>query len=319
MCYSAMVEQHLKSLERHFHAEVDHLAVEELFRRRLADPSLLIGKALEANYGHPQLPTEHRIKEAIDGHRNQLASKYEAGLFEQRTRLINAERTLASKSTKKALEDKRIATNKIEWNRVKLADLRRTEVKPNDSRIFPFWYAPVVIMENGKRVIKPMRYHCRPAGIPASYDTRYDGLYNARRDNLEGFWKNQFGSHHAIAVVSSFFENVARHSFEKRELATGEKPRNIVLHFDPNSGSDMLLACVWDRWQALDQPDLYSFAAITDEPPPEIAATGHERCVIPLTPDNVDAWLTPQGRTKEALYALLDQRERPYYDHRIAA
>ena len=49
-------------------------------------------------------------------------------------------------------------------------------------------------------------------------------------------------------VALTGFENVSRHAFEKRELAPGEKPENIVLHFNPQTGQDMLLACLWDRW-----------------------------------------------------------------------
>ena len=84
----------------------------------------------------------------------------------------------------------------------KLSDLRRTELKDRDSRIFPGHYAPVMVMENGRLVVKPMRYQCRPAGKPAFYDTKYPGTYNARRDNLEGFWKGLFGYTHGIAVVT---------------------------------------------------------------------------------------------------------------------
>ena len=58
------------------------------------------------------------------------------------------------------------------------------------------------------RVIKPMRYGCRPAGKPAFYDVKYPGTYNARRDNLQGFWKNQFGHTHGLIVVNAFYENV---------------------------------------------------------------------------------------------------------------
>ena len=84
-----------------------------------------------------------------------------------------------TKPTKAATESKRIATDKIEWGMGKLSDLRPTELKDRDSRIFPGHYAPVMVMENSRRVIKPMRYQCRPAGKPAFYDTKYPGTYNA--------------------------------------------------------------------------------------------------------------------------------------------
>lgn len=54
-----------------------------------------------------------------------------------------------------------------------LEDLKSTEIKPRDSRIFPGWYAPVMVWENGRRVVKPMRYQCRPAGKLALYVLGY--------------------------------------------------------------------------------------------------------------------------------------------------
>jgi putative SOS response-associated peptidase YedK len=95
--------------------------------------------------------------------------------------------------------------------------------------------------------------------------------------------------------------------------------QNVVLEFHPRPEQDMLIACLWSRWIWRGQPDLLSFAAITDEPPAEIAAAGHDRCVIPIRPENVDAWLNPDPKNLAALYAILDARARPYYEHRLAA
>lgn len=81
----------------------------------------------------------------------------------------------------------------------------------------------------------------------------------------------------------------------------------------------MLVVCLWSRWQAPDEPELLSFASITDDPPPEIAAAGHDRCIIPIKPENLDAWLNPKPGDLAALYAILDDRDRPYYEHRLAA
>lgn len=140
-----------------------------------------------------------------------------------------------------------------------------------------------------------MRYQCRIAGEPANYDAKYPGTYNARRDNLGGFWKPLFGNPHAIPVISSFYENVSRANREGRALAAGEKDENVALQFEPNPAHDMLVACVWLRWSAEGQPDLLSFAAITDEPPPEIAAAGHYRCFIPIKREDIHAWLNPDA------------------------
>jgi putative SOS response-associated peptidase YedK len=318
MCYSAMVEQKVKSWLR-WNARIQTDLFEQLFTRRLKDDSIKIAKALEANYFEPRTPQETRIKALIDEYHARKTAALEAELFKQKKRLADAERSLKKKETKKALEDQRIAGNKVEWHLKRLADLKRTELVPNDSRIFPFWYAPVMVIENGERVVKPMRYHCRMSGKPASYDHRYPGLYNARRDNLEKYWKNVFGHRHAVTIVSSFFENVALHDYEQRALRPGEAESNLVLHFNPSPPADMLLACVWDHWSGKGEEPFDSFALITDEPPPEVAATGHNRCPIPLKATNIDPWLTPENRDIATLQHLLDDRERPYYEHRKAA
>lgn len=319
MCYSALFEQDFKKYVRKYGALVDYAGFEKMMLQRLIDSGIRIPRAMEANFLAPKTPVEKRIKQAIDEFRARLGKEYEEGMFSQRTRLNDAERALKVRETKKALNDKRVATNKVSWFREKLADLKRTELESSDSRIFPFWYAPVMVMEDGNYVLKPMRYHCRPQGKPEFYDKKFDGLYNARRDSLERFWKELFGTHHALAIVTSFYENVALHDFERRPLRTGEKPRNVVLHFNPTPKVEMQLACLWSHWSAPGKEDLLSFAAITDEPPPEIAAAGHDRCVIPLKQENLAAWINPADKSKAELQAILDDRERPYYEHRLAA
>jgi hypothetical protein len=64
---------------------------------------------------------------------------------------------------------------------------------------------------------------------------------------------------------------------------------------------------------------LILLGSITDEPPPEVGAAGHDRCIIPIKPESVDAWLSPQGHRVADHYAILDERARPYYEHRLAA
>jgi putative SOS response-associated peptidase YedK len=120
-------------------------------------------------------------------------------------------------------------------------------------------------------------------------------------------------------VANAFFENVPRHRAERRELRAGEEEENAVLEFRPRMAGPMLVACLWSKWQAPDEPELLSFAAITDEPPEEIAATGHDRCIVPLRLENLDAWLQPDRSDLARQYAILDDRERPYYEHRMAA
>lgn len=318
MCYSAQIEASYREYVQHFGAAMDLREFVRVFWERRQDFSLKLPKAMEADFLNPRNDDEREIKRLIDEYRDAQATKLEQELFKQRTRLVTAERKLQTKVTKGATEDQRIATDKVKWCQTKLGDLRRTELTDEDSRIFPGWYAPVLVMEAGRRVVKPMRYQCRPAGKPSFYDSKFPGTYNARRDSLEGFWKDLFGFSHAIMVVSAFYENVSRHAMEHRELHEGEAVENVVLEFRPQPRQDMLVACLWSRWTKEGEPDLLSFAAITDDPPPEVAAAGHDRCIIPIKPENIDAWLNPAGTSKSDLYAILEDRPRPYFEHRLA-
>jgi len=117
-------------------------------------------------------------------------------------------------------------------------------------------------------------------------------------------------------IVTRFYENVPPHKRDHRELRPGEKEQNFVLEFDPNPAQEMLVACLWSRWTGPGE-ELLSFAAITDEPPPEVTEAGHDRCIIPVKPEYLDAWLSPDPKNLNALYDILDDRPRPYYEHKL--
>src|SRR5271170_166850 len=102
MCYSAQVVQMARKLSRQLGIRLDYDEVERLFFRRLDDSSTNISRGFEANYDDPATDQERRIKGAIDEHRSRVASKTEKDLFTQKTRLVNAQRSLNEKETKKA-------------------------------------------------------------------------------------------------------------------------------------------------------------------------------------------------------------------------
>jgi hypothetical protein len=79
----------------------------------------------------------------------------------------DAEYTLRAKPRKNALDDQRIATDRIAWAKGKLADLRRVLPEGCDHRIFPRVHVPVMVMEQGGRVIK---YDAPP--VPSRWQAR---------------------------------------------------------------------------------------------------------------------------------------------------
>lgn len=321
MCYSAQIQANYNVFVRRFGAQLSLQRFRELFWERRKDGSWAkVPKAMRDAFRQPESEEGFELAKLVaEGDREQ-ADKYRAEIEAQSVRLAKAEAVLAGpKPTKKAVEDKRISAKKIEAARTNLADIERREPDAKDSRIYPGSFAPVMLMREGKRIVAPMRYQCRLPGWTPAVERKYPGTYNARRDKLEESWSQLFGHRHGVLIVSRFYENVSRHKLEGRELGPGEKEENVVLAFDPQPPQDMLVACLWNVSREDDGSDLFTFAAITDEPPPEVAAAGHDRCIVPIKPENVDAWLNPDAGNLAALHAILEDRVRPYYEHRLAA
>lgn len=319
MCFSAQVWADYRKYTKAYGATISIKEFLLLLQRRDAGERIILPKALtDAFKAPPESEEAEQCRDLVLAFEAADMARTETDLFALRRRLADAERILAVKPTKKAGEDQRIAGNKIKRALAKLDDLKRTDHLDRDDRVYAGSYCPVMVRNGaGQLVVRPMRYQCRPAGMPAAFDKKYPGLYNARRDNLTGFWKNVYAHTHAIVVAESFLEHVDRHRLERRMLAPGEEAQDVVIQFAPGDGQLMHLACLWSHWTGRDEPDLLSFALVTDEPPPEVAMAGHDRCPIPLRPAAVDAWLAAPAPAD--YQALLDKRERPYYAHQLAA
>jgi putative SOS response-associated peptidase YedK len=312
MCYSAQLQAAYMRYLRETGAEMDIDQFVEIFGARVSDSSIRIPRAVERWFDEPKTDGERRIKAFIDQFTAAETTKLEREVFAQKKRLADAERTLASKPTKAAAESKRIATDKIDKAITRLDRLKAVKPHPAEARIFPLNFAPIVMQVGDRRLIRLARYHCRKPGEQAFIDRKLPGLYNARRDSLGKYWKDLFGASHAVMLVDSFFENVDRQG------------KNQVLHFIPKPAGTMLIACLYAEWKDPQDKDnsgapLLSFAAITDEPPAEVAAAGHDRMIINLKPEHLDAWLKPQGRSLEELQTILGDRQTPFYEHEVMA
>jgi putative SOS response-associated peptidase YedK len=308
MCYSAQLQAAYMKYLRETGAQMDIDQFVEIFGARVSDSSIRIPRAVERWFDDPRTDAERKIKGFIDQYRNAEITRLEQEVFAQKKRLADAERTLAAKTTKAAAESKRIATNKIETSLTRLDRLKAVKPHPAEARIFPLHYAPIVMQVGDKRLMRLARYHCRKPGEPAFVDKKLPGLYNARRDSLGKYWKGLFGANHAVMLVDSFFENVEREG------------KNQVLHFIPRPADTMLIACLYAEWKdPRGGTPLLSFAAITDEPPAEVSAAGHDRMIINLKPEHLDVWLKPQGHSLEELETILGDRQAPYYEHEVMA
>ena len=311
MCYSAQIHSDYKKMVRQLGAVMDLQAFARLWLRENGLERRKIPKAMHDTM-RPLLSPD--AVETMAARRALDEQDWQESLFKESKRKADNERKLAVKHTKTAENHVRIAGNNIVKLKRWLADLHRVQLVPEDWRFFPQWWVPVIVREGDGYAIRPMRYQLRKPGLPASSDYTKDGkisgTYNARRDNLERYWRHQFGTTHALMVVDEFWENI--------DLPGGGSKR---LKFQPRTGEPMLVACLWAHWTDPHgkDPDMDCFAAVTDDPEPEVAAAGHDRTIINIKPEHVEAWLNPSSQGRDALQAILDDKRHPYYEHREAA
>lgn len=303
MCYSALIEADYRRYVRQWGADVSYPDFVDLWLRKRRDGGVAkVPRAVGLAFAGAVAPAEQAVYRAFLDASAREATEAASALAAQQARLAAAEARLASpRPTKKAAEDARIAGKRIRELEARLAALRDPAARPGDARFFPGQFVPVLVSEGGRRVVRPMRYRCRPFHVDARFDVEKPGTYNARRDALEGFWRRLFGHYHAAVLLDAFYEVVA-----------AEDGGHRVLSFRPADGQPLLVACLWSPWEG-DGEHLESFAMITGEPTPEVVAAGHDRLVQQIRPEDLDAWLNPDPARLQDLHDVLDRGPRPYY------
>lgn len=191
MCYSARIEADYRRFVKEYGAIMSLDDFTRMIMEYFEDPKRYkLPKAMRAPFlESPVTDEEKKIAEVLRASQKVQEIELLQELSRQRERKAKAEAAIARKATKTAMEELRKATNKVAWHEGKLEELNSTEIQPRDSRIFSKWYAPVMVVKDGRRVVRPMRYLLRPAGFPASFDETNSGCYNATHEKLHTFWK----------------------------------------------------------------------------------------------------------------------------------
>ncbi|WP_226661693.1 SOS response-associated peptidase family protein [Microbulbifer aggregans] len=177
-------------------------------------------------------------------------------------------------------------------------------------RVYPRYFCPVVVREERQTWLRPLRYTLRPAGSYTELSSKYQ-LFNARLDTIleKRTWKGLIGRRHGILPFTSFYEWVA------------PKGKSVEIQFMPQGKEIIWAPVLWDRWSSLGgELEFDSCSMITDEPPPEVAAAGHDRSPIFLAGDAVDQWLNPESQSPQEWKEFLSgHRDSVHYDHRMVA
>ena len=139
MCYSAQIKADYKRFVREYGAVMSLDAFSRLVTEYFQNPgSVKFPKAMAAPFlESPETEEEKKIADVLRASMEAEEIRLLQELAKQTERLENAQASLAAKPTKKAADEVRIASNKIAWAKGKLEDLKSTEIKPRDSRIFP--------------------------------------------------------------------------------------------------------------------------------------------------------------------------------------
>lgn len=311
MCYSALIKANLKKLSTEFKAEADLESFARFYALRIEHPELKAPFGLDRYFLLSQDPAEAKIAPLIRQFQKDEVERNKMLMVEAGNEIkeLSAKPTAANK---KKIE---VRERKIEKLKKKLEAGSFDRISPLDDRIYPGSFAPVIIADakkNGGRRLVPMRYRVRmPSGaeIPPQYN-----VFNARRDSLlkAPTWKPLFSHTHAIFPFVRFFEWVERDGEDG-------KVKKVEIAFSPSERGMMWAASLYSPPKDKSILPYASFAMVTDEPPQEVSAAGHDRCPIFLKADLMDAWLNPKEKSKEELLALLDNKEKTFYLHDLVA
>lgn len=301
MCYSSLVNRALKKTAARYRAKINVDAFVDLYAMRASNPALKIPSGMDAGVidlggmAGKTIEKQIRVFRAADDARARQA------LDDAHAEIAELERRLKVKVTKSAQAQLEAKLRK----RTKLSV--PTSAPAGESyRIYPYYFAPVVIASGDAREIVPMRYRVLPRTgieVPSQYN-----VFNARRDSLMSArnWKPLFGKQHAIFPFSQFYEWVKREG------------RKTELSFSPTGFSEMWAASLYEECKT-ERGIIRSFAMVTDEPPEEVAAAGHDRCPVFLQESLFDQWLQPQQLSHDELDALLDHKQPTYYSNALVA
>ena len=160
--------------------------------------------------------------------------------------------------------------------------------------IAPTQQAPVIVVDNGELVLKPMQWGLIPSWAKEpSIGAR---LINARAETVreKPAFRASFKRRRCLAVADSLYE------WQKLPDSKRKQPMRILLQDEQPFG----FAGLWDTWTAPDGSELQTFSIITGEANALVAPI-HNRLAIILRPENYRTWLDPQFQEIETLATML--------------
>jgi putative SOS response-associated peptidase YedK len=160
--------------------------------------------------------------------------------------------------------------------------------------VFPRYFAPVIGMNSGERVIKPYAF-----GLIPHFEKNEKPkmvFHNARVETLQEkpSFKGPFQTSRCLIPLESFLEYIWETESKK-----------WVARFHPKEGGILAAAGLFQVWVSPSGERVPTFTMITREASPFILEIGHDRSPFFLKPEFYDSWMTPGRRSPEDLNAVL--------------
>ena len=168
------------------------------------------------------------------------------------------------------------------------------DFKP-DRNVAPGQYIPVLINQNGQKVLTSLRWGLIPSWAKdASFGNK---MINARAETIAAkpSFKNAFQKRRCLIPVDGFYE------WQKTDKV--KEPFSISLR----SGKPFGLAGLYERWLSPDQKPIQTCTIITTEAN-ELVKSIHDRMPVIIESKFYNFWMNPDNHDQAGLLALL----KPY-------
>ena len=159
------------------------------------------------------------------------------------------------------------------------------EWKPRP-QIFPTESVPILLVENGKRCLKLLRWGFVPSW---SQDSKPAPLINARSESVaeKPSFKQAYRQRRCIVPATTFRE--------WKRKGKIRQPFDIGLSDAPFFG----MAGIWERWTHPETRELIDTVAILTTSPNQALAEIHDRMPVILRREDFSRWLNPDALDEE--------------------
>jgi putative SOS response-associated peptidase YedK len=165
---------------------------------------------------------------------------------------------------------------------------------------FPWMLAPVMVREQGRRIVKMMRF-----GMVPYWDKGIEKpgkpMYNARSETAaeKREFAQSYRERRLLVPLDRFYEWVVRDGMKNK----------MRIRLEPRDGKHLMAAGLWHRWTSPAMETFEAFTILTGTPPRTILEAGHDRCPLFLMESAWDAWMEEGEKDPQELRKILKQIE----------